>query len=225
MSLLGSKKYDVRKHSNKQRKAAEKTVHFDSTTTPSITSNQSVSYDHSTNQNSSYTDSSREYIWHQNVLDLNRNRKFESENKIIRRIFKVISSYNMNHIDEIKAPPSWHQSKICTSQKKKPEKTVPNQNKSDSPEYSMPPPIEQVNSVLVQNQFQPVETKMFKVKQIKPNLIHDFQIPPPIENSTSQSNRLNGQQTRVPNEVVPDNQSRTKRVSSKSYKPAVKRIG
>ena len=118
MSLLGSKKYDVRKHSNKQRKAAEKTVHFDSTTTPSITSNQSVSYDHSTNQNSSYTDSSREYIWHQNVLDLNRNRKFESENKIIRRIFKVISSYNMNHIDEIKAPPSWHQSKICTSQKK-----------------------------------------------------------------------------------------------------------
>ena len=129
----------------------------------------------------------------------------------------------MNHIDEIKAPPSWHQSKICNSQK--PEKTVPNQNKSDSPEYSMPPPIEQVNSVLVQNQFQPVETKMFKVKQIKPNLIHDFQIPPPIENSTSQSNRLHRQQTRVPNEVVPDNQSRTKRVSSKSYKPAVKRIG
>ena len=95
MSLLGSKKYDVRKHSNKQRKAAEKTVHFDSTTTPSITSNQSVSYDHSTNQNSSYTDSSREYIWHQNVLDLNRDRKFESENKIIRRIFKVISSYTV----------------------------------------------------------------------------------------------------------------------------------
>ena len=92
VSLLGSKKYDVRKHSNKQRKqAAEKTVHFDSTTTPSITSNQSVSYDHSTNQNSSFTDSSREYIWHQNVLDLNRNRNFEPETKMISWVFKMIS--------------------------------------------------------------------------------------------------------------------------------------
>ena len=91
VSLLGSKKYDVRKHSNKQRRAAEKTVHFDSTTTPSVTSNQSVSYDHSTNQNSSFTDSSREYIWHQNVLDLNKNRSFEPENNVIRRDFNFLS--------------------------------------------------------------------------------------------------------------------------------------
>jgi len=91
VSLLGSKKYDVRKHSNKQRRAAEKTVHFDSTTTPSVTSNQSLSYDHSINQNSSFTDSSREYIWHQNVLDLNRNRSFEPENNVIRRDFNILS--------------------------------------------------------------------------------------------------------------------------------------
>ena len=93
VSLLGSKKYDVRKHSNKQRRAAEKTVHFDSTTTPSVTSNQSVSYDHSTNQNSSFTDSSREYIWHQNVLDLNRNRSFEPENNVLRRDFNILSLF------------------------------------------------------------------------------------------------------------------------------------
>ena len=92
VSLLGTKKYDVRKNSNKQRRAADKTVHFDSTTTPSVTSNQSVSYDHSTNQNSSFTDSSREYIWHQNVLDLNRNRSFEPENTVIRRDFKIGNS-------------------------------------------------------------------------------------------------------------------------------------
>ena len=100
--------------------------------------------------------------------------------------------------------------------------------KSDSPEYSMPPPIEQVNSVLVQNQFKPVETKMMRVKEIKPkpDLIPDFQIPVPMDQSTYQSDRLKGTVKPTPNVVLPDIQSaRTKRVSSKSYKPAVKRIG
>jgi len=100
--------------------------------------------------------------------------------------------------------------------------------KSDSPEYSMPPPIEQVNSVSVQNQFKPVETKMMKVKQIKPkpDLISDFQIPPPMDQSTYQSDRLKTALKPAPNVVLPDSQSaRTKRVSLKSYKPAVRRIG
>ena len=100
--------------------------------------------------------------------------------------------------------------------------------KSDSPEYSMPPPIEQVNSVLVQNQFKPVETKMTRVKEIKPkpDLSPDFQIPVPKDQSTYQSDRLKGAVKPTPNVVLPDIQSaRTKRVSSKSYKPAVKRIG
>ena len=89
----------------------------------------------------------------------------------------------------------------------------------------MPPPIDQVNSVLAKNQFKPVETKMLKVKEIKPNLIPDFQIPPPIDKSTSQSDRSN-RQKKTPPVVAPESQlERTKRVSSKSYKPAVKRIG
>ena len=109
--------------------------------------------------------------------------------------------------------------------REKPEKTSPNQIKSESPEYSMPPPIEQVNSVLAKNQFKPVETKMLRVKEIKPNLIPDFQIPPPIDKSKSQSDRSNLQK-RAPHVVAPESQlERTKRVSSKSYKPAVKRIG
>ena len=103
-----------------------------------------------------------------------------------------------------------------------------NRMKSDSPEYSMPPPIEQVNSVSVQNQFKPVETKMMKVKQIKPkpDLISDFQIPPAMDQSTYQSDRLKTAPKPAPNVVLPDTQSaRTKRVSLKSYKPAVRRIG
>lgn len=194
VSLLGPKKYDVRKHSNKQRRAEEKTVHFDSTTTPSVTSIQSVSYDHSTNQNSSLTDSSREHIWHRNVLDLNKNRSFEPENVII----------------------SDHQ-----------EQTGPNRLKSDSPEYCMPPPIEQVNSVLVQNQLKPIETKMMKVKKnnYNPDIIPDFQIPLPLNQSMHQSDRSKGFLNPASKNLVPESQStRTKRFSSKSYKPAVKSI-
>ena len=96
--------------------------------------------------------------------------------------------------------------------------------KSDSPEYSMPPPIEQVNSVLVQNQFKPVETKMMKVKKIKPNpdLIPDFQIPLPKDQSTYQPDIMKAVEKPAPKIVVPE---RSKRVSSRHYKPAVKRIG
>ena len=120
-------------------------------------------------------DSSREYIWRQNVLDLNKPR-LETEQIDLKQI------------------------------------------KCESPEYSMPPPIDQVNDVLKENRFNSFKSDTIQnpINPLKSDS-HEYNMPTP--NALSNNN---GQLSKNMPPVIKT--VTTKRVSAKTYRPAIRRI-